>query len=61
MMVHLPAEGKKAPKASDLANLLDSVSCDMQEQRKAYETRIIGLRADTDRKELDSVMRRLMM
>jgi hypothetical protein len=58
-MVHFPAKEKRAPKASDLANLLDSVSCVMEEQRKAYDTRRISLRTDKDRRELDTVMKRL--
>jgi hypothetical protein len=56
-----PSKREKAPKASDLANLLDSVSRVMKEQRKAYETRRIGLMTDEDRRESNSVMRRLVM
>lgn len=60
-MVHLLAKEKRASKASDLANLLDSVSYDMQEQKKTYKTRRIGLRTNKDWGKLDSVMRRLIM
>ena len=60
-MVHLLAEEKRAPKASDRADLLDLVSRVMQEQREAYETRIVSLRTNTDRRDLDFVMRRFIM